>query len=202
MFEAQAGRERRETFGVRLYGASRTWQYDFEAIGQTGSFEHRRISAWAVSGLVGHLAFAESQLPIGMTLGADAISGDRLFGEPISLEAVAQLPCLVFGSPGEARWHCGPPGEPPLGVQPVFVADDLDVLRQVALSGIGFALLPRFVVCREIEAGSLRVLAFSADLTPVDVHAVYPGHAIPSPAARALADHLQRGMTGSPHWIT
>jgi len=122
-------------------------------------------------------------------------------GEPISLEAVSQLPCLVFGDAGEARWHCGP-GEAPLGVQPVFVADDLDVLRQVALSEIGFALLPRFVASREIEAGTLRVLAFSADLTPVDVHAVYPGHAIPSPAARALADHLHRGMVRSPHWIT
>ncbi len=123
-------------------------------------------------------------------------------GEPISLDAVAQLPCLMFGDPGEARWHCGPPGEAPLGVQPVFVADDLDVLRQVALSGIGFALLPRFVASRAIEAGTLRVLAFSDDLTPVDVHAVYPGHAIPSPAARALADHLQRGMVRSPHWIS
>lgn len=121
--------------------------------------------------------------------------------EPDCLEAVARLPCLAFGDPGEARWHCGRPGEPALPVQAAFAADDMDVLRQAALAGLGFALLPRFVAGREIEAGSLRVLALSADLVPVEVHAVYPGHRIPGPGARALADFLQRRMARLPHWI-
>ncbi len=123
------------------------------------------------------------------------------YGEPNCLEAVAGLPCLAFGGPGERRWHCGQPGDPPLPVRSVFVADDMDVLRQAALAGLGFALLPRFVAGREIEAGSLRALALSADLAPVEVHAVYPGHRIPGPGARALADFLQRRMAVLPHWI-
>lgn len=76
-FQAQSGRERRDTFGARLYGASATWQYDLEVIGQTGRFGRSDIAAWAVSGLVGHLVFADSELPVGLTLGADASSGDQ-----------------------------------------------------------------------------------------------------------------------------
>jgi len=76
-FQAQPGRERRDTFGARLYGASPTWQYDLEVIAQSGHFGGQDIAAWAVSALVGRLAFARSALPIGLTLGADATSGDR-----------------------------------------------------------------------------------------------------------------------------
>ena len=122
-------------------------------------------------------------------------------GEPDSLAAVARLPCLVFGAPREARWHCGTPGEPPLDVNAVFTADDMETLREVALAGIGFALLPRFVAGREIENGLLRVLRVSSELTPVEVHAVYPGHRILTQGARGLAHFLQQRLARLPHWI-
>ena len=122
-------------------------------------------------------------------------------GEPDCLEAVARLPCLAFGDPGEARWHCGQPDDPPLPVSVVFTADDMDTLRQAALAGLGFALLPRFVAGRDIEAGSLRILGFSASLVPVEVNAVYPGHRLPGPGTRALTTFLQRRMAVLPHWI-
>ena len=123
------------------------------------------------------------------------------YGEPDCLEAVARLPCLAFGGPGEARWHCGQPGDPPLPVSVVFATDDMDTLRQAALAGLGFALLPRFVAGRDIEAGGLRILGLSAGLVPVEVNAVYPGHRVPGPGARALTDFLQRRMAVLPHWI-
>jgi len=122
-------------------------------------------------------------------------------GEPDSLAAAARLPCLVFGAPKEARWRCGTPGEPPLDVNAVFTTDDMETLREVALAGIGFALLPRFVAGREIENGLLHVLRVSSELTPVEVHAVYPGHRIPTQGARGLAHFLQQRIAHLPHWI-
>ena len=122
-------------------------------------------------------------------------------GEPDSLAAVARLPCLVFGGPEERRWHCGQPGEPALPVSVAFASDDMDVLRQAAVAGLGFALLPRFVAGRDVAAGALRVLGLSAGLSPAEVSAVYPGHHIPGPGARALAAFLQGRLAGLPDWI-
>ena len=75
-FGDEPGEERRQTVGFRAYGSSPVWQYDLEAIGQFGRFAGQDIRAWALSALVGHLAFADGPLPVGLSLGLDAISGD------------------------------------------------------------------------------------------------------------------------------
>jgi len=122
-------------------------------------------------------------------------------GEPDVLAAVARLPCLAYGAPGTSRWHCARPDEPLLDVNTVFAADDMETLREVALAGIGFALLPRFVAGRDIESGTLRVLRLSRDLDPGEVHAVFPGHRLLSRGARSLAQFLQQRIARLPHWI-
>ncbi len=82
-----------------------------------------------------------------------------------------------------------------------FVADDMEVLRQATLASLGFAILPLFLVSKQIDAGLLRMLAISAELSPIDVHAVYPSHRLPGQAARAFADLLHERMSVLPDWL-
>jgi len=121
--------------------------------------------------------------------------------DPDSLAAIARLPCLVFGSPTETRWHCGQPDDPPLDVSAVFVTDDMETLREVALTGVGFALLPEFMAGEEIERGRLRIVRVSEELVPDEIFAVYPGHRIASQSARKLVRFLQQRIAQLPHWI-
>ena len=118
-------------------------------------------------------------------------------GDPGTLEGLARLPCIVFGGARERRWR----GSLPLGpltTDARFTSNDLDVVREAALGGVGFALLPRFAIADLIESGRLVVLGASDPPFYTPLYAVFPAHAIPTPAAQALADFVRcRGIAAA-----
>ena len=122
-------------------------------------------------------------------------------GQPATLEELSCQPCIVFGEAGERRWRTA--GLPPNGLRVAarFTSDDLEVVREAALGGVGFALLPRFAVTDLVDRGLLQVVALSAALEPTHLHTVFPAHPIPTPAAQALANHLRRRLAATPNWI-
>lgn len=74
--------------------------------------------------------------------------------------------------------------------QPRFATDDMSVLREAALMGVGVVQLPTIMVWKDVEAGRLtRVLP---DWTPRAgiVHAVFPSRKGLMPAVRALLDFM------------
>ena len=118
-------------------------------------------------------------------------------GEPDTLDGFAGLPCIVFGGARERRWRGSLPSGP-LTMNARFTSNDLDVVRDAALGGVGFALLPRFAITDLIDSGRLRVLAASAALLSTPLHAVFPAHAIPTQEAQALADFVRRRLVVAP----
>ena len=118
-------------------------------------------------------------------------------GEPMTLDEVAQRPCLVFGTVG-SRWRCGRADG--LEVRTALAIDDLEMLRDAAVAGLGFALLPAFLVASAVASGRLRRVALSEDLGSNPVHAIYPNHDIPNPCARAVADETARQLARDPSW--
>lgn len=72
-----AGDERRESFGTRIFGAAAGWDWDIEAVVQTGRVDDRDIRAWTVASDAGY----RLALPWSPRLGlkADIASGD---GDP------------------------------------------------------------------------------------------------------------------------
>ena len=120
-------------------------------------------------------------------------------GTPRTLAELADLPCVCFDHCGDTRWRCGTLPEP-IAVKAAFVANDLEVLRDVAAAGLGFALLPRFLVEAALRDGQLRVVQLDGTFAPVPVSIVFPGHRIPNRGAQALADHVAAALARIPGW--
>lgn len=67
---------------------------------------------------------------------------------------------------------------------------DMTVTRDAAVAGLGVALLPGYLCDAEIAAGRLVAVLPGARLSPVDVTALTLRAVAPTPALRALLDHL------------
>lgn len=52
-FALATGRERRTSLGLRLFGRAGNWDWDVEAVRQTGSLDRRRIDAWTLASEIG-----------------------------------------------------------------------------------------------------------------------------------------------------
>jgi hypothetical protein len=74
-FDQGEAHELRHSLGLRLFGRPQPWDYNFEAIGQVGSFGGARIAAWTVASDTGYTL----TLPASprLALKADIASGDR-----------------------------------------------------------------------------------------------------------------------------
>jgi DNA-binding transcriptional LysR family regulator len=118
-------------------------------------------------------------------------------GLPTTLAEVAELPCLVFGVVG-SRWKCG--GAEGLEVRTALAIDDLELLRDAAAAGLGFALLPTFLAAPLLARGHLRQLDLAEDLGSNPVYAVYPSHDIPNPCARALTEDVAAALARDANW--
>ena len=75
-FAAGTGEERRQTVGARFFGASMGWDWDWEALGQFGTFRQQEIRAFGVSTDTGYTLNAVNQ-KVRVGLKADVGSGDR-----------------------------------------------------------------------------------------------------------------------------
>jgi DNA-binding transcriptional LysR family regulator len=113
-------------------------------------------------------------------LGRDAMSG-------LSPQYAGLVPCA---------WTAN---QPLAGVQDVFRCDDFEALREAALTGFGIALLPSWVVGRDIAAGSLRRLLATAVDAGGETGGIYVLRALAEPPAKVTAFIASlRTVVGSP----
>jgi DNA-binding transcriptional LysR family regulator len=124
-------------------------------------------------------------------------------GTPVVPEDLAQHDCLVYSLLKDSEeWTFRSPG----GKQPIvlpirarFQAGSGALLRSAALSGMGLAVLPTFMVAGDLSAGRLvRVIdAFAPH--PLGIHAAYPqGKRVPA-KTRAFVDLLAAWFR-TPRW--
>lgn len=73
---------------------------------------------------------------------------------------------------------------------PGLVSDDLQVLYQAVIGGLGIAQLPRFICRDPIARGQLVPLLPAWSLPPGNVHAVYPSRHGQTPAMRCFVDYV------------
>ena len=81
-FRGLTGREERQTYGVRLFGAADGFDWNAEFAVQTGSFKGRQIRAAMGAGIVGY-TFANTPWRPRIGLAANAASGDNSRGNAI-----------------------------------------------------------------------------------------------------------------------
>ncbi|SCY04499.1 Alginate export [Nitrosospira sp. Nl5] len=75
-FAAAQGREHRHSFGTRLFGSAKGWDWNYEAVFQSGHVGDQTIHAWTVSSDTG-FTFTNVPWSPRLNLKADIASGDK-----------------------------------------------------------------------------------------------------------------------------
>lgn len=122
-----------------------------------------------------------------------------LHGEPEHPEQLAGHSILsMFDEPGPQRWALQDASQKLTRIEfePRIAAKDFPLLRQLALNGLGIALLPE-TVCRDLlDAGHLQRVLPGWDLPLGICHAVFASRRGMLPALRAFIDHLASELPG------
>lgn len=123
-------------------------------------------------------------------------------GIPRTPMDLARHNCLTYThfNPQQA-WHLrGPEGDIAVPISGNLRLNDDEALSAAVLGGLGVALLPTFLVGRELQAGRLQ--AVLSDYVPSErhIHAVYLPHRHVPAKVRAFIDFLRERFAPEPYW--
>lgn len=121
------------------------------------------------------------------------------FGAPDAVASLRHLPTVAMSAvEGQASWRLLGPDDAEFELQhrPVYVADDLPVLKLAVLQGCGISVLPDYLCIDELRRGEL-VPVLPGWAPPVaSVLAVFPSRRGMVPAVRRLIDFLAAHVAG------
>ena len=139
-------------------------------------------------------------------------SRDYLEGKPPLKEAadLSHHDCLVFAlQPGQS-WYFRPVSDPLAAVGEVAVhgrlrANDSEALREVALAGLGIALLPTWLASADVQNGKLVALLTDHEwlISPGPERAIwgiYPPKRTVSPKVRAFLAFIEQRFGQPAYW--
>jgi DNA-binding transcriptional LysR family regulator len=123
-------------------------------------------------------------------------------GVPQRPEDLLEHHCLSLPADywGDERVFTGPDGQE-VRVRPtnVMIANNTEMLRQLALLGNGIALLPSYLIGRDMAEGRLLRLLPQYHLPRVDINIAYPSrHYLPA-KVRTFIDHLVEHFSQTPN---
>jgi DNA-binding transcriptional LysR family regulator len=113
-------------------------------------------------------------------------------GEPKTGVELAKFECIRFTSAEDPdEWSLkGPRGGTSIHVVGRVSSNNMELVREFAVSGNGIALMPHFYCAEDVEAGRLRVVLPNWVQEAGPIHVVYPGHRLLLPKVRSFVDHL------------
>lgn len=122
-------------------------------------------------------------------------------GKPASIEELEQHRGIFYTNRGVADWRF-----PSIGGT-VIVRGKMglglnngDMLRDAAITGLGIALIPMFIVGAAVAAGELETIDIGVQPELEYIHIAHPEGRRPSVKLRALADHLRAAFGSPPYW--
>ena len=99
------------------------------------------------------------------------------------------------------EWRFRGPGGPiSVRVEGTLTTNNGDISRAAAVSGLGVALLPVFMICDDLRAGRLAPALEDFEPESQGVHAVYPHNRHLSAKVRAFVDFLVDSFGPTPPW--
>ncbi len=98
---------------------------------------------------------------------------------------------VVTGLRSASRWDLG--GRE-IAVDPQLRVGTLVAIREAVVAGLGFAILPDFVIDQAVADKSLKVVLPEISLAPVSVHAVYRIESRGNPRIEAVVSHLEKTL--------
>ena len=118
-------------------------------------------------------------------------------GRPAHPKEISRYPTLSMTAGGDRYvWEFREKDGSPLSVShvPRLMTDSFDSLRAAALTGVGLAYVPHFVVRQDIQRGELERVLPEFGLDAGLAHVVFPTRRGMVPAVRALIDALVAGF--------
>ncbi|MGV2289275.1 LysR family transcriptional regulator [Trinickia sp. YCB016] len=111
---------------------------------------------------------------------------------PADLERHA---CLLYGEEGRSGWEFIVDGASRMfDVRGPLRANNGEVIRDAAISGLGIARLPEFIVADALASGKLIEVLEDFSLSSFTVYAVYPQHRQSSVTIRAFTQFLRERL--------
>ena len=124
------------------------------------------------------------------------------YGVPLTPEDLQTHNCLTYTyfNPHDPWRLRGPDGEISVKATGNMRVNDDDVLSAAVLQGLGVALLPTFIIGKELQAGRLKSVL--SEYIPVERHiyAVYLANRHVPAKVRAFIDHLLARYAPEPYW--
>jgi DNA-binding transcriptional LysR family regulator len=113
-------------------------------------------------------------------------------GTPTRPEHLLSHPCLSRPAEqgGEERVFTGPNGEVRVRPTNAIVANNTEMLRQFALLGMGVAILPSYLIGRDLASGRLVPLLRDYRLPQIEITIAYPSRLHLPAKVRTFIDHL------------
>jgi DNA-binding transcriptional LysR family regulator len=124
-------------------------------------------------------------------------------GAPARPEDLTRHACLLYSYQSDPGvWTLrGADGERRVRVNGRLRANNGEALREAAIAGFGFVLMPSFIVGPEVRQGRLApVLRDWTAGDPVGIHAIYPAGRNLSPKVRVFVDFLAERFGPEPYW--
>jgi DNA-binding transcriptional LysR family regulator len=114
--------------------------------------------------------------------------------QPLELKRLASVD--VMNPEGRHFWHLQADDGRTQQIEhrPSLVSDDLQVLYQAVMGGVGVAQLPQFICRGPIAEGRLIPLLPAWSLPAANVHAVYPSRHGHTPALRSFIEFVSQHM--------
>lgn len=124
---------------------------------------------------------------------------------PRSIEEIASHQCIDYANANANRlWQFAPLG-PDMAPRTVtthsrLVANSGEVMQDLALAGLGLAVLPLFIAADALRAGTLIHVLPNESPLPDTIYAVYPPTRHVTRRVRMLVDHLSLYLAAGPSW--
>jgi DNA-binding transcriptional LysR family regulator len=101
----------------------------------------------------------------------------------------------TFPTPS-SRWRLEHPtqGSIEVSVQARFTTDNLMLVKEAALAGLGIAQLPEVLCAADVHAGRLQVVLPGWEPPPIAIHALFPSRRVLTPAGRTFLEMLGKAF--------
>ncbi len=122
-------------------------------------------------------------------------------GRPRTLADLGDHRGIFYTFRGVADWRFeGAEGAVIVRARQALVMNNGDMIRDAAISGLGIALLPSFIVGQAIRDGRLVEIDVGHRPETEFIYMAHPEGRNPSRKLRAIADHLRQAFGDPPYW--
>ena len=126
----------------------------------------------------------------------------RRHGIPAAPSELAVHNCLTYThfNPKETWRLRGPDGDIDVPIKGNLRLNDDEALSMAVLGGLGVALLPTFIIGKDLQAGALQAVLSQYVPSERHIHAVYLSNRHVPPSVRAFIDFFVARFAPTPYW--